>query len=133
MKHAMIDDLLQKRGLKRTKLRIALLNHFLSAKHALSYLEIKGALGENVDKSTLYRNLTTFEEAGIIHRIDHSGVAKYAFGKGQNDGHHHAHFVCDQCETVYCVEKTGATTINVPKGFKTKVVQMIIRGTCSYC
>ena len=125
----MIDDLLKEGGLKRTKLRIALLNHFLSAKHAPSYLEIKGVLEENVDKSTLYRNLTAFEEASIIHRIDHSGVTQYAFGKD----HHHAHFVCDQCETVYCVENAGVTAINVPNGFKTKVVQTIVRGTCSYC
>ena len=111
------------------KLRIALSNLFLSAKHALSYLEIKGALGENVDTSTLYRDLTTFEEARIIHRIYHSAVTQYPFGKG----HNHAHFVCDQCETVYCLENAGATAINVPKGFKTKEAQTIVRVTCPYC
>lgn len=134
MDYVISDDLLQEQGLKRTKLRMALLDCFLNANHALSYLDIKQTLGEGVDKSTLYRNLTAFEEAGIIHRInDQSGAAKYAFGKVHDHGRNHAHFVCEQCETVYCVEKTATVEINVPKGFKTKTIQTIIRGICSDC
>ena len=129
----MIDDLLQERGLKRTKLRIALLNYLIDAKHAQSYPEIKRSLGENVDKSTLYRNLTAFEEAGIIHRIEHGGVTKYAFGKAHEHGLSHAHFVCESCETVYCMEEPAQLQLNVPKGFKTKKVQTLIKGICAGC
>ncbi len=133
MEYVMINDLLRERGLKKTKLRIALLDYLFSTKHAQSYPEIKRALGGNVDKSTVYRNLTAFEEAGIIHRIEHGGVAKYAFGKAQEHGLNHAHFVCDFCETVYCMEGLAPLQLNVPKGFKTKAIQTIIRGTCSDC
>ena len=133
MEYAMIDDLLQEQGLKRTKLRIALLNYLFNAKHAQSYPDIKRALGEKVDKSTLYRNLTAFEEVGIIHRIEHSGVAKYAFGKAHEHGLNHAHFVCEECETVYCMEELTPLQFNVPKGFKTNRVQTIIRGICADC
>lgn len=134
MDQVLINDILKGTGLKRTKLRIVLLDFFLNTKHAQSYLDIKQVLGESVDKSTLYRNLSAFEEMGIIHRInDHSGVAKYAFGPPRSHGHNHAHFVCEKCETVYCVEKTATVEVSVPKGFETKAVQTIIRGTCSDC
>lgn len=134
MNNTATDSLLQEQGLKRTKLRVALLDCFFKANHAQSYVDIKSALGENVDKSTLYRNLTAFEEAGIIHRInDHTGVAKYALGKFKNHKTNHAHFVCEECETVYCLEEGAMEKLNVPKGFKTNTVQTILRGTCADC
>lgn len=134
MEQISVDNIFQKNNLKRTKLRIALLNCLMDAKHAQSYVDLKERLGREVDKSTLYRNLSAFEEAGIIHRInDHSGVSKYAFGNANDRQGTHAHFVCEKCETVYCVEESTDAEINVPKGFKTKSVQTIITGICSDC
>lgn len=134
MEKISLEQLFKENNLKRTKLRVALLKCFIDAQHAQSYLNLKESLGKNVDKSTLYRNLSAFEEAGIIHRInDHSGVSKYAFGKMNNHIGDHAHFVCEKCETVYCITKLNEAEINVPKGFKTKNVQTIIRGICADC
>ena len=128
------ERLLEKKGLKKTKVRVALIQHFMNMDHAQSYNDLQSALVNDVDKSTLYRNLTSFEEAGIIHRInDHTGIAKYAFGKSPITGKEHAHFVCECCETVYCVEGLTPNQIHVPKGFKTKNVQTIIRGICADC
>ena len=128
-----VEKVFQESNLKRTKLRLALLNCLMTTKHAQSYLDLREKLGGGVDKSTLYRNLSAFEEAGIIHRInDHSGVAKYAFGNVHDHGKNHAHFVCEECETVFCVESPDIA-INVPKGFNVKNVQTIITGTCSDC
>jgi len=133
MTHCVVD-LLKEKGLKRTKLRMELLNFFAASKHAQSHSAIKNALGGQVDKSSLYRNLAAFEEVGLIHRItDHSGIAKYAFGQLQPQGGNHAHFFCDACETVYCVEAEAAVAFKVPEGFDAKNIQTIIRGTCSRC
>lgn len=113
---------------------MALLKCLINADHAQSYVDLKENLGKNVDKSTLYRNLSAFEEAGIIHRInDHTGISKYAFGKANAREGNHAHFVCEKCETVYCVEESVDAEISVPKGFKTKSVQTVIMGICSDC
>lgn len=129
-----LEQVFQEKNLKRTKLRIALLRCLLDTQHAQSYVDLKKRLGEEVDKSTLYRNLSAFEEAGIIHRInDQSGISKYAYGKVDSHQGNHAHFVCEKCETVFCVEESPKRDINVPKGFKTKSVQTIIKGTCSNC
>ena len=128
------QNILQEFGLKRTKLRMALLNCLLEADHALAYLDIKSKLGDDVDKSTIYRNLSAFEKVDIIHHIkDQSGITKYAFGKMKNNREGHAHFVCEQCETVYCMDEVKTDQINVPDGFKTLSVQTIIKGICSNC
>jgi len=134
MKNAIVDDLLQLKGLKKTKLRTSLLEVFLNTKHAQSYVAIMAELGDMVDKSTLYRNLSAFEEAEIIHRItDDNGVSKYAFGPWQDHTGNHAHFFCEKCDNVYCVEGENPVNISVPEGFKKKNVQTIIRGTCPDC
>ncbi|PRX57466.1 Fur family transcriptional regulator [Flagellimonas meridianipacifica] len=134
MEKMSFGQILEEKGLKKTKVRMALLHHFLQLKHAQSYNDLQLALKNEIDKSTLYRNLTSFEQAGIIHRInDHSGTSKYAFGELPKGGQDHAHFVCENCETVYCMEVSTPLQLNVPKGFKTKNVQTIIKGICSKC
>lgn len=134
MKNKNYEQLLEENGLKKTKVRVALLQQFIKIDHAQSYNDLQAALVSEVDKSTLYRNLTSFEQAGIIHRInDHSGVAKYAFGESLAQGKEHAHFVCENCETVYCIHGLAQLRLNVPKGFKINQVQTIIKGICADC
>lgn len=134
MKNESYKRLLEQKGLKKTKVRLALLQHFMNMEHALSYNDLQAALVKEVDKSTLYRNLASFEQAGIIHSInDNSGIAKYAFGEPPLQGSEHAHFVCECCETVYCMEERAPLQLNVPKGFKTNKVQTILRGICADC
>ena len=134
MKREKFGRILEQKGLKKTKVRLALIQHFLKLDRAQSYNDLQEALAKEVDKSTLYRNLTSFEQAGIIHRInDHTGVAKYALGEVPLQGEEHAHFVCECCETVFCMEGLTPFQFNVPKGFKTKKVQTIIRGICADC
>jgi len=134
MKNESQKGLLEQKGLKKTKVRMALLQHFMNMKHAQSYNDLQAAFVNQVDKSTLYRSLASFEKTGIIHRInDHSGIAKYAFGEPPSQGKEHAHFVCEHCETVYCMEELAPLQLNVPKGFKTNKVQTILRGICADC
>ena len=105
MKDDYNGQLLEQKGLKKAKVRMALLQHFMTLDHAQSYSGLQLALEREIDKSTLYRNLTSFEQVGIIHSInDHSGVTKYAFGQSPEKGKEHAHFVCEECETVYCLK-----------------------------
>ena len=134
MKEESYKQLLEQKGLKKTKVRITLLQHFMSIEHAQSYNDLQAALVNEVDKSTLYRSLASFEQAGIIHSInDHSGLTKYAFGQPSSQGNEHAHFVCEHCEMVYCMGKLAPLDLNVPMGFKTNKVQAILKGVCSDC
>jgi len=135
MSDQQLTYLLQQKGLKKTKLRVAMLQHFSNTPFAQSYDDLSQNLEIPADKSTLYRNLHAFEEAGIIHSInDHSGVSKYAFGgHSTHDQEQHAHFVCDKCQTVYCLGELNPQDLKVPEGFQTEKVQTIVRGTCANC
>lgn len=134
MASSKLEAILTNNGLKKTKVRLALLQQFLKENHALSYNDLKAAVPQTVDKSTLYRNLSNFENAGVIHRInDYTGVTKYALGGGATTGTTHAHFVCQKCETVYCMQKTTNITVRVPSGFTTQKIETIIQGVCDKC
>ncbi|MGD1946140.1 MAG: Fur family transcriptional regulator [Croceivirga sp.] len=129
-----VNRIFEENNLRKTKFRKALLSCLVNSRHALSHVDFKEKMGKGIDKSTLYRNLSAFEDAGIIHKInDHSGVAKYAFGKVNEDEGRHAHFVCEKCETVFCVENMVNVPVDVPPGFKTKSIQTIITGICGDC
>ena len=133
MNEKQITYLLQQKKLKRTRLRIALLHQFIQAKCALSYTDLKKGLGI-ADKSTIYRNLHTFEIAELIHEVrDDSGMKKYAFGASLNIGQNHPHFVCESCQAVYCIEDHPLTSFNMPDGFQPKKVNTIIKGICADC
>ena len=83
-KEQRVAQLLFENGLKRTKLRLDLLNLFIKTQNALSYIDIQNLLGKAIDKSSLYRNLSAFEKADLIHSItDDSNMSKYAFGPSQ--------------------------------------------------
>jgi Fur family ferric uptake transcriptional regulator len=134
MNDLQIAQILQRKGLKKTKLRLALIRHFINIPYALSYSDLKAAMVDATDKSTVYRNLAAFEAAGLIHSInDHSGTTKYAFGKLPTQGNGHAHFVCECCDTVYCMGQSEPLQLEIPKGFKANNVQTIIKGVCANC
>ena len=111
-----------------------LLRYLLDQKHALSFHDLQESFPENIDKSTLYRNLSNFEEAGLIHRInDHTGLSKYAISSKTNQEKDHAHFVCEQCDRVFCVEGTVNLDLKVPAEFRVKESKTIINGVCAQC
>ena len=133
-KEQRVAQLLLENGLKRTKLRLALLNLFVKAPNALSYIDLQNLLGKSIDKSSLYRNLSTFEKADLIHSItDDSNMSKYAFGPSPINGKEHPHFVCERCKAVYCMDEIPLEVIEVPKGFQLKKIQTIIKGVCADC
>lgn len=128
-----ITERLHQKGLKRTKLRLWLLNHFTQFGYAQSYSDLKNNLPEMIDKSTLYRNLAVFEKVGLIHKImDDNGVSKYALGSIATY-ENHPHFVCERCEGIFCIEGVIHDFSKLPKGYVPKTVQTVIKGVCSNC
>ena len=133
-KEQLVAQLLLENGLKRTKLRLALMNLFVKAPNALSYIDLQIQLGKSTDKSSLYRNLYAFEKADLIHRItDDSNMSKYAYGSSPINGKEHPHFVCERCKAVYCMDEIPLEIIEVPKGFQLNKIQTIIKGVCADC
>lgn len=88
-------------GLKATLPRLKILEIFQnsSVRHLSAEDVYKVLLGENMDVglATVYRVLTQFEQAGLLHR-NHFETGKAVFEL--NQGSHHDHLVCLDCGLV---------------------------------
>lgn len=126
--------LLQIKKLKRTPLRVAMLTQFLEAEHLLSYNDLYPLMAGKVDKSTIYRNLTSFEASGLIHGMDDSsGQTKYGYTQRIPNKERHAHFVCEECQNVYCIDIDENSSISLPRGFSMNARETILKGVCPKC
>jgi len=135
---SLIRDLLESNGLKKTPIRIEILQTFLDKDYALSAKDLMGLLKIGLDRVTLYRALNSFENNGILHRAseDQFGV-KYAICNDQcpNELHsdHHAHFICESCQQTYCLESVQTPDVKLKEGFMVDRVSFTMSGTCKYC
>lgn len=88
-------------GLKATLPRLKILEIFQnsSVRHLSAEDVYKILLTENMDVglATVYRVLTQFEQAGLLHR-NHFETGKAVFEL--NEGSHHDHLVCLDCGRV---------------------------------
>ncbi len=131
------EDLLALHGLRKTAVRLKVLDIFMNARAALSHSDVEESFGP-VDRITLYRTLKTFEDKGVIHRaIDGSEKSKYALCQSGCDEHehydHHAHFHCNACGKTYCLENVETPAVLVPGGFKVTTMHLIVTGRCEVC
>src|SRR4051812_36418383 len=67
-------------------------NRYLSAKEVLDHMQ-KTYPGLSFD--TVYRNLSLFEDLGILEGTDWDGERRYRF-RCEGDSHHH-HLICTEC------------------------------------
>ncbi len=88
-------------GLKATLPRLKILDIFQNSpvRHMSAEDVYKALLAENMDigLATVYRVLTQFEQAGLLHR-NHFETGKAVFEL--NEGSHHDHLVCLDCGRV---------------------------------
>lgn len=126
-------QILEKARLKKTSIRISILEQFIDSNKAQSFTDLDKALKKTVDKSTLYRTLHSFEKAGIIHRINNTeGIAKYAFNHKDFEANH-AHFECEKCKTTYCINTNSTDAFDLPEGFNLSSAQTTLKGICNQC
>ncbi len=92
---------LKSSGLKATLPRLKILDifHNSAVRHLSAEDVYKILLAENMDVglATVYRVLTQFEQAGLLHR-NHFETGKAVFEL--NEGSHHDHLVCLDCGRV---------------------------------
>lgn len=133
-----VEHILKNYNLSVTDNRIKILQFFLQQHGALSHRLIEKKFGNNMDRVTIYRTLQSFVEKGILHTIPTSDSSvQYALCKEHcSAGHHHdnhVHFVCDDCGSTTCLQKTTIPVVKLPKGFKPYQFEMIVSGKCKNC
>lgn len=134
-----VKSILNKHQLRSTNSRIQILTLFMTKEVALSEPDLEESLQGQCDRVTIYRNLNTYLDKGVIHRVlDDSGVMKYALCKEDCDStdkhtHDHVHFRCSVCGETRCLHETNIPAISLPAGYQANESNMLISGTCPKC
>lgn len=132
-----IIQLLKENGLRKTTVRIKVLQEFLEADRAYGQGDLEARF-ESLDRITLYRTLRTFEQKGIIHQaVDGSGKTKYAICVDNCDEHnhhdHHAHFHCKACDKTICLEDVEIPKVEIPTNYQLEQSHLVLSGLCEDC
>src|SRR5690554_2378501 len=117
-----VQQILKDNNFRNTKLRHAVLSLLLRSGQSLSHQELSKQIRISFDRVSLFRTLTSFEEAGIIHKImDLNGIANYAYSqKNKTESLEcQTHFICLNCDMIICLDETfHVERIKVPNGFQ---------------
>ncbi len=132
------QELLHHHGLRATNLRLELLRLLRASDRALTHQELEAGLKVEADRVSIFRSLNAFEEAGVVHRVlDGRGTSCFArCGTDCGHGDHndaHAHFRCNGCGHVYCLDAVELPSVSLPRGFKLAKSHLELDGTCKAC
>ncbi|OAM53182.1 Fur family transcriptional regulator [Methylovorus sp. MM2] len=127
------EHLILDAGQRPTASRVAVLNILANASNALTHTEILDQL-DNFDRVTLYRVLDWLVDGGLAHAIMGQDRARRFQLTQKNTAHQHAHFKCNQCGKVYCLDGVHIKPPQqIPKHFTVESVELNISGRCADC
>lgn len=130
--------MIKEAGLRVTDHRLAVLSYLSKVRNPVTVYELVESLRkkDDIDQATVYRNLTSLHEAGLLRRLDFNhGHAHYELETGRASHQ----LVCGKCETI---EKIDGISIDdivkkmVKKSKKFKLTtthSMEIYGLCKVC
>lgn len=120
---------------RNTKSKQAILAVLQTSQQAISHDVVQSALGNSVDRATIYRVLNRFCDEGIAHRIvGDDGKQYFALCRqcqAHKHAHNHFHFRCLNCETVECL--SSEINVQLPKGYRAENFNGFISGYCKAC
>ena len=135
--------MLKQINLRRTPVRLGVLNVLAAAPQPLGVQQVLEKLPEHTDTVTVYRTLNTFTTKGVVHRVrGEDRTWRYALspadGGGDEGPHAHPHFVCDTCGTVECLEQSQIPTtlvrsLKVADRYEVRYPEVVLHGLCPRC
>ena len=129
-------DILNKRKIKTTDIRLLVLKAMMEFERASSLLDLENYL-DTVDKSTVSRTINLFLDYHLIHCIDDgSGSLKYSVcGEDCSCSIEelHAHFYCLKCHKTFCLRNIPVPTVQLPRNFTLESINYVLKGCCEDC
>lgn len=123
-------------GIRPTANRTLVARTLAAAGRPLSMSELETQIG-SVDKSNIFRTLTTFREHNLVHVIEDGGDGvRYELchsSSEHNDDDTHAHFFCEVCRKTYCITSIEAPQPTLPQGYKLNSLNYLLKGICPSC
>ncbi|PID79878.1 MAG: transcriptional repressor [Clostridiales bacterium] len=138
MKKREVYDKLKRHALKRTSQRDAIIDVLLSNQDRLVTVEdIMAALqaaDNNLNITTIYRNLEALERADLLHRTVLEDQMTY-FKLSCDCGHHH-HLICRRCGKIEIIDYCPLQSIypiTRARGFFIEGHKLEVYGICRDC
>lgn len=134
-----MENMIKNHGLRVTEQRLQLVTIFQKADKALNYKELSALLPKSFDRVTIYRNLKSFEEKGLVHAIPNAdGDLHYALCRhhgSKEHSHHesHAHFHCSNCHKIECLDGKINFHPEIPSGYQVDNFRLMLNGLCDSC
>lgn len=129
-------DRIRALGARATPARLAVLALLEGADRGLSHHDVEAGLaGQGFDRVTLYRVLDWLVECGLAHRLtDAQRVFRFSLAAPDAPAHDtHAHFRCESCGKVFCLDDVEVKAPRLPPGFSGNSVELCISGHCARC
>jgi Fur family ferric uptake transcriptional regulator len=132
-----LENRLVQKQINPTAMRLLVLDFLEKQSTAVSLTDMELSM-EPLDRVTLFRTIKTFEEHGLVHRIeDGSGATKFAICAADCDArqHHdlHVHFYCNHCKETFCLPKTHIPEVELPENYLAVERELIVKGICALC
>jgi len=131
-----LEQLLEQHGVKVTANRLLIARALQEAERPLSLMELEACL-DTIDKSNVFRALTAFREAHLVHVLEDAGEGvRYELCHSRNHSHDddlHVHFYCTRCHKTYCLEGTPVPPVTVPEGYRPESASYLLKGICPDC
>lgn len=134
--HERAETLIRGTGARVTAPRIEILAALLAAERALTHQELEQRIerGRGMDRVTIYRVLEWLTAHDLAHRIAGDDRTWRFNAAGHAHDGDHAHFQCNGCSTVFCLEDfSPSPAIRLPRGFRPQQVELTVRGLCAKC
>ena len=123
-------------GLRATPARVGVLAAIRSVASPVTSAELADLVrNHGWDAATVYRNLMTLVDAGVVTRSD-LGDRRWRFAAATHGANRHPHFVCTDCGAVSClhdVKVEMAESANLPRYLQSEHVEVQVRGVCDEC
>lgn len=125
-------------AVKVTRPRLRVLAALGQATAPLTHGELEAHLAAGdaggLDRVTLYRVLDSLVDCGLAQRtLDARGVYRFLLSSVRAAHAAHAHFHCQQCGGVTCLEQMAAPAVALPTGFMARQVELEVHGLCASC
>jgi Fur family ferric uptake transcriptional regulator len=134
--NAHYEQQLINRNIKPTSIRLLILKTISDKNDAVTIADLEMML-ETVDKSTIFRTLTLFQQNRLLHTVDDgSGSLKYALCDDECEclpEQQHVHFYCTRCGQTFCLRDVAVPIISPPKNFSIDSINYVIKGICARC
>lgn len=134
-----ITEFLREKKLKKTPLRVAILEIFLEKKEPITIADLGKFLEKKKffpNQTSLYRQIESLTEKEILQSL----ILKNSIAHYELQNHHHHHFVCNTCEKIECVDdETLENEIHTletklkKKGMHISSHQFSFHGECQSC